>query len=75
MEVKRLRTLVLEIFKTINNPNHIKNLFTPKTDARIRPNDIFVKSNETTNSDKSLTVLGPKIWNNQLPKILNQKLL
>ena len=36
--------------------------FTPKTDARVRPNDILVKSHKTANYGvKSLTALGPKI--------------
>ena len=35
MKVKRLRTLVTKIFKTINNinPSYMKNMFTPKTKA------------------------------------------
>ena len=42
MEIKRLRTLATEIFKTINNINcsYMKNIFTPKTNAKIRPHDI-----------------------------------
>ena len=44
MEIKRLRTLATEIFNTINNinPSYIKNIFTPKTNAKIQPHDIIV---------------------------------
>ena len=66
MKVKRLRKVALKISKTIKNikPNYMKYVFTPKTDASVRPNDILVKSHKTANyGDKSLTVLGPKIWN------------
>ena len=72
MKVKRLRKVALEISKTIKNikPNYMKYVFTPKTDASVRPNDILVKSHKTANyGDTSLTVLGPKIWN-QFPKFI-----
>ena len=65
MEIKRLRTLVTEIFKTINNtiPSCMKNIFTPKTNAKIRPHDIIPRHHNTaTYGDKKLTALGPKIW-------------
>ena len=42
----------------------MKNIFTPKTNAKIRPHDIIVRHHNTaTYCDKSLTGLGPKIWN------------
>ena len=42
-EIKRLRTLPTEMFKTINNinPSYMNNIFTPKTNAKIRPHDII----------------------------------
>ena len=45
MEMRRLRTLAVEIFKTLNeiNPPYIKNIFTPKETAKVRQNDIIVK--------------------------------
>ena len=45
MEMRRLRTLAVEIFKTLNeiNPPYIKNIFTPKENAKVRQNDIIVK--------------------------------
>ena len=66
MEIKRLRNLVLEIFKTINDLNlsFIKTIFSAKLNARVRPNDILVKTRKSaTFGDKSLARLGPKIWN------------
>ena len=75
LEIKRLQTSASEIFKTINNinPSHIKNIFTPKTNAKIPPHDFIVRHHNTaTDGDKSLTALGPKIWN-KLP--INIKLL
>ena len=66
MEIKRLRILAIEIFKTLNdiNPSYMKNIFTKKTNAKIRPNDIIVRHHNTASyHDKSLITLGPKIWN------------
>ena len=70
MELKRIRILAIEIFKTINelNPTFMKNIFSAKTNAKVRPNDILVKAHKAaTYGDKSLTTLGPKIWNGALP--------
>ena len=66
MEIKRLRNLALEIFKTINdlNPSFMKSIFSAKLNARVRPNDILVKTcKSATFGDTSLTSLGTKIWN------------
>ena len=65
MEIKRLRNLALEIFKTINdlNPSFMKSIFSAKLNARLRPNGILVKTRKSaTFEDKSL-VTGPKSWN------------
>ena len=69
MEIKRLRTSATETFKTLNNINlsYMKNIFTSKTNVKIRPHDIIVKDHNTaTYSDKSLTALGPKYGMNFL---------
>ena len=69
MEIKRLRVLAIEIFKTVNNlnPNYMKDIFTPKLHPKVRPNDILVKHHNTiTYGTKSLKTLGRKIWS-QLP--------
>ena len=46
MEIKRLRNLVTETFKTVNNlnPSFLKNIFTSKGNASVRPNNIVVKN-------------------------------
>ena len=45
MEIKRLRNLATEIFKTVNNlnPSFMKNIFTSKENARVRPNNILLR--------------------------------
>ena len=63
MEITRLGPLATEIFKTRENinPSNMKNIFTLKTNAKIRPHDIIVRyPNTATYGDKSLTALGPK---------------
>ena len=64
MEIKRLRVLVIGLFKRVNNlnPNYRKDIFTPKLHPKIKPNDILVKHHKTiTYGTKSLKTLGPKI--------------
>jgi len=66
MTVKRMRTIATEIFKTINdlNPKFMKEIFIKKVNPKVRPNNIVVKSHSTaTYGDRSLSVLGPKLWN------------
>ena len=66
MEIKRLRNLALEIFRTINdlNPNFMKSIFSGKLNARERPNDVLVKvCKPATFGDKSLATVRPKISN------------
>ena len=64
IEIKRLRNLALEIFKTINdlNPSFMNSIFSAKRNSRV--NDILVKIRKSaTFGDKSLVRLRPKIWN------------
>ena len=66
MEIKRLRNLASEMFKMINDliPSFMKSIFSAKLNAIVRPNDISLKARKSANfGDKSLTALGPKIWN------------
>ena len=66
MEVKRLRTLALEILKTFNNlnPDYMKEIFFKIANLTHRPFDITVNQNSSTKYDqKSLKSLGPHIWN------------
>ena len=66
MYIKRIKQLAIEIFKTVDNlnPDFMKNIFTRKQNARVRPHDLLVRSHKTvTYGDKSLKMLGPRIWN------------
>ena len=66
MEVKRLRTLALEIFKTFNNlnPDYMKEIFFKITNLTHRSFDIKVNQNSSTkHGQKSLKNLGPHICN------------
>ena len=66
MELKRYRTLALEIFKTLNilNPAHMHYLLCFSSSSAGQPNNIaFVRTNKNTNGTKSLRSLGPQIWN------------
>ena len=56
---KGLRTLAVEIFKTLNevNPPYMKNIFTPKEKCKLRQNDT------SRFGTQSLRSLGRKIWN------------
>ena len=68
MEVRRMRGLCLEIFKTINdmNPEYMKGIFQiPKNRHSPRhPYNLAVpKPNQVSFGSRSLRSLGPKIWN------------
>ena len=66
MEIKRYRTLALEIFKTLNdlNPTYMQDLFYLRSSFARRPNNIaVVRTNTNTYGTKSLRSLGPQIWN------------
>ena len=72
MEVKRLRILALEIFKTLNhlNPEYMKEIFYKTTNLTHRPFNIKVNQNNTTKYDnKSLRSLRPHIWNSHPKQI------
>ena len=60
MEIRRSRTLDVEIIKTLNEI--MKGIFTPKENAKVRQNDIIVKRINTSRfGTQSLRPLGPKI--------------
>ena len=66
MEIKRLRTLAIEIFKTLNNLNPIflRDIFYFSPYKTHKKYDIFVhKRNTSKYGDKSLRALGPHVWN------------
>ena len=66
MEIRRLRTLGIEVFKTLQklNPVFMKEIFSKKKWLTHRPNNLEVNVHKTAKyGDKSLRTLGPKIWN------------
>ena len=67
MEVKLLRTLALEVFKTLNNmnPENVKEIFHKTALLMHRPLNLEVNENHTTKyGNKSLS---PHIWNSLPP--------
>ena len=71
MNVRRLRTLGVEIYNTLNdfNPSFMNDIFKLKINGREGRNKYNLnldipKWNQKTFCYKSLKVLGPKIWNN-----------
>ena len=70
MNVNRLRSLCIEMFKTMNsiNPTFMNDIFKlRKTNRAIRnqykPNPEVPIINQVTFGAKSIRYLGPKIWN------------
>ena len=66
MEIRRLRTLGLEIFKTLQklNPAFMEEIFHRTKWLTHRPHNLEVNAHKTTRyGEKSLRTLGPKIWN------------
>ena len=49
MQIKRIKQLAIEIFKTVNNLNldFMKNIFTSKQNARVRPHNLPTSSHKT----------------------------
>ena len=71
MSVRRLRTLCVEIYKTLNDlsPSFMNNIFKLKINSRevsdkYKLNLDIPKWNQRNFDYKSVKVLGPKIWNN-----------
>ena len=74
MEVKRLRTMALEIFKSFHNlnPSFMKDLFQKRNNTYKRKNDLIIPPrNSATFGNKSLRCLGPHIWNT-LPESIKE---
>ena len=74
MEVKRLKTLALEVFKTLNNmnPEYMNEIFHKTAFFTHRPLNLQVNKNSTTKyGNKFLECLIPHIWSsltNQIKK-------
>ena len=76
MKVKRLKTLGLEIFKTLHkqNSSFIEETFHRMKWLTHRSNKIqAIVLKATKFSDKSLTTLGPRIWNS-LPEHIKEEI-
>ena len=66
MEVRRLRTLPLETFKTLNdrNPVFMKNLFSKRVVSKREKIDLEAPNRNTVKYlDKSIRSLEPHTWN------------
>ena len=80
MLVSRLKTLCIEVYKTINfeNPSYMNNIF-KKSNYRSSlrfPNNIEVPQViQVTYGSRSLRALGPKIWNGLTEKIKSSETL
>ena len=63
MEIKRLRVLAIEIFKTVSNLNlnYMKDIFTPKLHPKVRPNNLVKYHDSIPYCAKSLKTLGPRM--------------
>ena len=75
MDIKRLRCLVLEIFKTVNNlnPYYMKEIFFKTTNLAHRLLDInFNQDNTTKYRNNNLQNLGPHIWDS-LPSAIKEE--
>ena len=80
MNVKRLRFLCVEIYKTFNNlnPSFMKQIFKLRETNRSvsgknRLNLNIPNYNQVTFGKKSLRIFGPKIWNSLLYHIKSSK--
>ena len=64
MDVKRLRTLALEVFKTLNNmnPECMKEIFHKTAFSTHRPFTLEVNEKQTTKY-RNKRCLAPHIWN------------
>ena len=66
MKVRRLRSIAMEVFRTLNNlnPSYLQNLFIKNNNSSRRKNDLEIPTRNTvTFGDKSIRTLGPHIWN------------
>ena len=66
METKRLRTMVYEIFKTLNNLNPVfmKDIFYYSPDVNHKKHNLYIHiQNKTKFGNKSVRAFGANIWN------------
>ena len=74
MNIRRLRCLFIEIYKTLNdlNPSFMKEIFEKRDENRVthdryKLNLSIPRRNQVTFGAKSLKFYGPKIWNTLVP--------
>ena len=80
MLISRLKTLCIEIYRTINfeNPNYMNNIFTKsnyRSSLRFNNNIEVPQVTQVTYGSRSLRALGPKIWNGLNEEIKSSKTL
>ena len=66
MEVRGLRVLALEVFRSVNklNPVYMQSLFEKNVNSKRYKDDLKVPIRDSvTFGDKSVGVFGPHIWN------------
>ena len=72
MEVKRFHTLIIKIFKILNNqnPSFMREIFNQSPYVSHEKQNLFVQIHKTAAfGDKSFKTLGPEIWNSLPEKI------
>ena len=75
MEVRRLRILALEVFRSVNKLNavYMQSLFEKNVNSKRYKNVLKIPiQNSVTFGDKNVIVLGPHIWN-MLPAELKRE--
>ena len=64
MEIRGIKTLIIEVFKTINELNRSFYIFRSNTNSRVRSFNFLVKNYNIEKYDsKSLIALWQNIWN------------
>ena len=76
MEIRRIRTLALETFKSLNklNPHFMKDLFNKRNTFERRKNNLEIPRRNTVKfGDNSVKSLGPHIWNSLPEEIKSEQ--
>ena len=78
LEIKRLRLIMLEIFKTLNdlNPPFMKDIFSKSSNRssnRFCNNLKTIKVEKVTYGKRSLRFIGPILWNSLPQDVKNLK--
>ena len=76
MEIRRIRTLALETFKSLNklNPHFMKDLFNKRNTFERKKNNLEIPRRNTVKfGDNSVKSLGPHIWNSLPEEIKSEQ--